>query len=131
MIERGNLQRLVKNYDRVSVATIGSHSALDISEGAKGGRMKSIVLCQKGREGTYERYYKARKRGKTNVGVIDEIILLEKFKDMAKKEVVARLVKENAIFVPNRSFSVYVGYEAIENDFEVPIFGSRMMLRAE
>ncbi len=131
MIERGVLQRLVKGYDRVSVATIGSHSALDISEGAKAEGLKSIVLCQKGRETTYEKYYKARKRGKGKVGVIDEIILLEKFRDMAKKEVVARLAKENAVFIPNRSFSVYVGYDAIENDFLVPIFGSRMMLRAE
>ncbi len=131
MIERGRIQRLVKGYNRVSVATIGSHSALDISEGAKGEGLRSIVLCQRGRETTYEKYYRARKRGKTKVGVIDEIIMLEKFRDMAKKETVAKLQKENAVFIPNRSFSVYVGYEAIENEFEAPIFGSRSMLRAE
>ncbi len=131
MILRGDIQRLVKGYGRVSVATIGSHSALDISEGARGEGLKSIVLCQKGREKTYEGYYKVRKRGKETVGVIDEIMMLEKFKDMAKKEVVAKLQKENAVFIPNRSFSVYVGYDSIENEFEVPIFGSRSMLRAE
>jgi 5-formaminoimidazole-4-carboxamide-1-(beta)-D-ribofuranosyl 5'-monophosphate synthetase len=131
MVEREGIQRLVKNYGRVSVATIGSHSALDISEGAKAEGLKSIVLCQKGREQTYEKYYKARKRGRQNVGVIDEIILLEKFKDMAKKNVVEQLQEENAVFIPNRSFAVYVGYDAIEKDFDVPIFGSRMMLRAE
>jgi 5-formaminoimidazole-4-carboxamide-1-(beta)-D-ribofuranosyl 5'-monophosphate synthetase len=131
MISRGDIQRLVKGYGRVSVATIGSHSALDISEGARGEGLKSIVLCQKGRERTYEGYYKVRKRGKQTVGVIDEIMMLEKFKDMAKKEVVAKLQKENAVFIPNRSFSVYVGYDSIENEFEVPIFGSRSMLRAE
>ncbi len=131
MIARGEVQRLVGSYGRVSLATIGSHSALDISEGAKAEGLKSIVLCQKGREMTYEKYYKARKRGAGTVGVIDEIILLEKFKDMAKKGNVERLQKENAVFIPNRSFSVYVGYDSIENDFLVPIFGSRMMLRAE
>lgn len=131
MIERGQLQRLVKGYDRVSVATIGSHSALDISEGAKAEGMKSIVLCQAGREATYEKYYKARKRGKESVGVIDEIIMLDKFKEMATPEVTERLREENAIFIPNRSFAVYVGYDHIENHFSVPIFGSRMMLRAE
>ncbi|MFH1448554.1 MAG: formate--phosphoribosylaminoimidazolecarboxamide ligase family protein [Candidatus Micrarchaeota archaeon] len=131
MIERGEIQLLVKDYGRVSIATIGSHSALDISEGAKGEGLKSIVLCQKGREKTYERYYKARKRGGEDVGVIDEIIMLEKFRDMAKKEVVEKLQKENAVFIPNRSFEVYVGYDAIENEFNVPIFGSRSMLRAE
>ncbi|MFH1470413.1 MAG: formate--phosphoribosylaminoimidazolecarboxamide ligase family protein [Candidatus Micrarchaeota archaeon] len=131
MIERGDIQRLVKGYGRVSVATIGSHSALDISEGAKGEGLKSIVLCEKGREATYEKYYKARDRGTKRVGVIDEIILLNKFKDMAKNDVISRLQKENAVFIPNRSFAVYVGYDAIENEFRVPIFGSRTMLRAE
>ncbi len=131
MIERGEIQRLVKDYDRVSVATIGSHSALDISEGARGEGLKSMVLCQKGRERTYEKYYKARDREGEEVGVIDEILMLNKFKDMAKKETVETLQKSNAVFIPNRSFAVYVGYDSIENDFNVPLFGSRNMLRAE
>ena len=42
-----------------------------------------------------------------------------------------RLLKMNAVFVPSRSFSVYVGYDAIENRFPVPIFGNRFLLRAE
>ena len=33
--------------------------------------------------------------------------------------------------MPNRSFSVYVGYDAIENNFDVPIFGNRFLLKAE
>jgi 5-formaminoimidazole-4-carboxamide-1-(beta)-D-ribofuranosyl 5'-monophosphate synthetase len=37
----------------------------------------------------------------------------------------------NTIFVPHRSFSVYVPYDGIENRFLVPILGSRNLLRAE
>jgi 5-formaminoimidazole-4-carboxamide-1-(beta)-D-ribofuranosyl 5'-monophosphate synthetase len=35
------------------------------------------------------------------------------------------------IFVPNRSFAVYVPYDGIERDFLVPVFGNRYLLRAE
>ncbi|MEM3080052.1 MAG: DUF1297 domain-containing protein, partial [Thermoproteota archaeon] len=37
----------------------------------------------------------------------------------------------NTIFIPNRSFSVYVGYDNIEKVFRVPLYGNRMILRAE
>jgi len=116
----------------VSIATLGSHSALDVSEGAKEEGYKSIVVCQKGREKTYARYYKTRKRVDGNeVGVIDEIILVDKFKDMVAKENQKKLLDQNAVFVPNRSFAVYVGYDAIEKDFKVPVFGNKYLLRAE
>ena len=35
------------------------------------------------------------------------------------------------VFVPNRSFSVYAGYENIEEKFTVPLLGNRYMLRTE
>ncbi len=122
------MQKLAGSYGKnVSIACIGSHSALDISSGAKAEGFKSIVICQKGREATYAKYYKTR----GSRGCIDEIILLEKFKDILKPEVVLKLQKENAVFVPHRSFEVYVGYDGIENEFKVPLFGSRTLLRAE
>ena len=39
--------------------------------------------------------------------------------------------QSNVIFVTNRSFTSYCGIDAIENDFRVPMFGSRNMLRME
>jgi 5-formaminoimidazole-4-carboxamide-1-(beta)-D-ribofuranosyl 5'-monophosphate synthetase len=41
------------------------------------------------------------------------------------------LIELNSILIPNRSFAVYVGYDGIENEFKVPIYGNRFMLRAE
>ena len=35
------------------------------------------------------------------------------------------------MFVPNRSFAVYVGYDAIEQQVALPLFGGRHLLRAE
>ena len=55
MIERSILQNTVKNYDldNISVTALGSHSALDIMDGATSENLNSIVICQKGREVTY------------------------------------------------------------------------------
>ena len=39
--------------------------------------------------------------------------------------------ENNVIFIPHRSFEVYVGFDQIENEFLLPLFGSRSMLRAE
>ncbi|NYZ73780.1 formate--phosphoribosylaminoimidazolecarboxamide ligase family protein [Candidatus Micrarchaeota archaeon] len=118
-----------------TISTLGSHSALDVSEGAKAEGFNSLVVAQKGREKTYLGPYKSRIRGtgnwKRSVGVVDELLLLKSFKDIVRKENQDFLMKRNAVFVPNRSFSVYVGYDAIEKDFKVPVFGNKYLLRAE
>lgn len=114
-----------------SIATLGSHSALDVCEGAKKEKFSTVVVAQKGREKTYLGPYKARKRGDTDVGVVDELLLLERFRDIVKKENQEFLGKRKSIFVPNRSFAVYVGYDAIEKEFKVPVFGNKRLLRAE
>jgi len=126
-----DVRKLAASYKTPSVAVIGSHSALDISSGAREYGVRSIAVCQKGREQTYKKYYLKRKSVLGVIGCIDEIMLLGKFADIAGKKAVSELQKKQAIFVPHRSFSVYVGYDAIENDFSVPIFGNRFLLRAE
>ena len=122
---------IAAGYTKPSLAVLGSHSALDISSGAGKFGIKSIVLCQKGRERTYQKYYTKRKALGETRGCIDELVLLDKFSDIASKKWCDYLVRQQALFVPHRSFSVYVGYDKIENDFNVPIFGNRMLLRAE
>ena len=114
-----------------SIATLGSHSALDVCEGAKKEGFDTVVVAQKGREKTYLGSYKTRKRGDRDVGVVDELLLLERFKDIVKKENQEFLEKRKCIFVSNRSFAVYVGYDAIEKEFKVPVFGNKYLLRAE
>ncbi len=131
MITQNEMSKLAEKYDKPCVAVLGSHSALDVSQGARKEGLKSIVVCQKGREQTYEKYYKTKKVGSAELGCIDEIMLLSKFREIAEKKAVDGLVKKQALFVPHRSFSVYVGYDLIENEFRVPIFGNRALLRAE
>ncbi len=130
-METSDIKKLANSYRNFSIATLGSHSALDICEGAKREGVKTLVVCQRGREKTYEKYYSVRKRFGKKIGCIDEIMLLNKFSEVATPNIVRQLQKRNVIFVPHRSFSVYVGYDAIEKHFEVPIFGNRFLLRAE
>jgi len=118
------------NKNKISVGTIGSHSALDICDGARDLGLRTIVICQKGRERTYEKYF-IRKKTQDGLekGVIDKVYVLERFKDILNIQ--NELIDENTIFVPNRSFVVYVGIENIEKKFKVPMFGNRFLLKIE
>ncbi|HIH20500.1 TPA: DUF1297 domain-containing protein, partial [Candidatus Micrarchaeota archaeon] len=125
--------RIIADYspENLTIATIGSHSALEISRGAKQEGMKNLVVCQKGRESLYSKHYKTRKMGGREHGCVDSTLVLGKFSQMLEPSVQRKLRDCNSIFVPNRSFAVYVGYDGIENNFEIPIFGNRFLLRAE
>jgi 5-formaminoimidazole-4-carboxamide-1-(beta)-D-ribofuranosyl 5'-monophosphate synthetase len=48
-----------------------------------------------------------------------------------KETVQKEIISDSTIFVPHRSFTVYVPIDQIENNFKVPIFGSRNLLKAE
>jgi 5-formaminoimidazole-4-carboxamide-1-(beta)-D-ribofuranosyl 5'-monophosphate synthetase len=131
MISPQQIAKILAGYDpkKISIGVLAGHSALDVCHGAKKYGFRTVAVCQKGREQTYAKYYKTREKGKK--GCIDEIITLDKFADIAKPEVQERLRKLNTIFIHNRYFWVYCNFEEIENDFMVPIFGSRDMLKLE
>jgi 5-formaminoimidazole-4-carboxamide-1-(beta)-D-ribofuranosyl 5'-monophosphate synthetase len=116
------------NSRDISIGTLGGHSALDICRGAKLHGFRTVVVCQKGREKTYQKYYKRRDNGD---GIVDEVILVDKFKDVTGKAVQEKLRGLNTIFVHNRYFWVYCNFKQIESSFNVPIFGSRSMLKLE
>jgi 5-formaminoimidazole-4-carboxamide-1-(beta)-D-ribofuranosyl 5'-monophosphate synthetase len=111
-----------------TITTLGSHSALEVCRGAKDEGFATLVVCQKGREKTYKKYYKTDK----GLGCIDECIILDTFSDILKPDIQKELNKKNSIFIPNRSFEVYVNdYNAIEQNFSIPMFGNKKLLRIE
>lgn len=124
----------LEGYDsaNLTLACIGSHSALDVCLGARSERMRNLVVTARGRERTYAAYYATRSDGS---GCVDETLLVDHFADVLKPDVQRQLVNRNAIFVPNRSFEVYARqrytYDEIERLFTAPMFGSRSLLRAE
>jgi 5-formaminoimidazole-4-carboxamide-1-(beta)-D-ribofuranosyl 5'-monophosphate synthetase len=121
---KNDLAKMVSEYhtENIHVGVLGSHSALEIASGARQEGLQTVVVCQKGREKTYTKYYG---------NLFDHVMMLDKFQDIVKPENVEKLNSLQTIFVPNRSFSVYAGYENIEQKFSVPMLGNRSMLRTE
>ena len=135
MIERADLRASLESYDpsAIRVATIGSHSALDVCDGAAEEGFRTIAVCERGRETPYARYFRAKRdaKGRLVRGFVDEAIVLTKFREVVEDKWQSLLRERNAIFVPNRSFTSYCDLDAIEDDFRVPLFGSRNLLRTE
>src|SRR3990172_9600635 len=135
MLDRDDVVRILENYDpsKLTIATIGSHSALDVCDGAAEESFPTLAVCERGRETPYARYFRARRdsEGRLARGFVDETLVLSKFRDVLTPKIQARLRRMNAIFVPNRSFTSYCDLDAIEDAFRVPLFGSRNLLREE
>lgn len=135
MIDRETILSNLDGYDlkKAKVGVVASHSALDTCDGAVSEGFRTVAVCQNGREDTFARYYKSQRDAKGNLirGVVDETVLLNKFGDIMRPEVQEKLMKNNVLFIPNRSFVSYSGIDAVENDFQVPLVGSRNLLRSE
>lgn len=118
-------------YKKPTISVLGSHSALDISQGAKSYGINNLVVAQRGREQVYSKNYICRDTKIGKKGCVDELMVLDKFSDITDEQNIKHLKERQAIFIPHRSFSVYVGYDRIEKEFDIPIFGNRWLLRAE
>src|SRR4030066_171402 len=118
------IEQVIGKYEtqNMHIGVLGSHSALEIASGARQEGFQTVVVCQKGREKTYTRFYE---------NLFDHVIMLDKFQDIVKPDTIAKLNSLQTVFVPNRSFSVYTGYENIEDKFPAPLMGNRYMLRTE
>ena len=130
----GGVADVLTGYDHsaLTLGCIGSHSALDVCLGAKREGLRNVVVTAKGRELTYQRYYASRPDG---TGCVDSSIAVDHFADILRDDIQAELLRRNTVFVPNRSFEVYLhqrhSYDEIEQRMKVPFFGSRYLLRAE
>ncbi len=121
MIRDSEIKKIVSGYSDVKIGVLGSHSALEIMDGAKDEGFETVVFCQKGREGPYQRFGR----------IADNIVVLNKFKDMALAKYQRELRESSTVIVPHRSLAVYLGYKTLENSFKVPIFGNRKLFQAE
>ena len=121
MIKRSEMQKIVNSYSDIRLGVLGSHSALEVMDGAKDENFDTVVFCQKGREIPYQRFSR----------ISDEILILNKFKDLATAVTQKKLRDTNTLIVPHRSLTAYLGYDTIENKLKVPIFGNRALFQAE
>lgn len=135
MIDRDIVLGNLEKYDLkdAKIGVLASHSALDTCEGAVSEGFRTVAVCQKGRDATFSRYFRAQRSddGTPIRGVVDDVIMLDKFNQIMKPEVQQDIMSRNALFVPNRSFTSYNPIDAVEDDFAVPMVGSRNLLRSE
>jgi 5-formaminoimidazole-4-carboxamide-1-(beta)-D-ribofuranosyl 5'-monophosphate synthetase len=126
-------RRLAEYPGPPALGTVGSHSALDVADGAVAEGFTSIVLAEHGREATYSRYFRTVRGadGARERGCVDEVWEFPHFADLATPAVQERLRERSVLLVPNRAFSSYVPLATIEDEFLVPIVGSRSLLRIE
>ena len=121
MIKRSEMQKIVKSYSDIRIGVLGSHSALEVMDGAKDENLNTIVFCQKGRETPYQRFGR----------IADEIMILKKFKDIASASNQKKLRDIGTLIIPHRSLTAYLGYDILENKLKIPIFGNRALFQAE
>ena len=69
-----------------SIATLGSHCALQVLKGAKDEGFQTLLVCEKKRESLYRRF-----------PFIDELIIVEKFSDILNQEIQDKLKQQDEI----------------------------------
>ncbi len=129
---------LLSSYDlnNLTIGVLGGHSALDVCHGAKQYGFRTACVARKGREQTYAKHYKTQSVSflgdQIERGCIDECIVVDQFEDILQEDVQKKLQEMNTIFVHNRYFWVYFSdFSRVENDFHIPIYGSRTLLKLE
>jgi 5-formaminoimidazole-4-carboxamide-1-(beta)-D-ribofuranosyl 5'-monophosphate synthetase len=126
-------QAAVASYDRkkLNLGVTASHSAIDVCDGAADEGIRSVAFCQKGRDSLYSRYLlRVQDAGEVR-GCVDEAVVLDRYDEQLTPAWQERMRKKNILYVPNRSFTSYCDLDAIEEEFKVPILGSRNLLRIE
>ena len=103
----------------VSIATLGSHCALQVLKGAKDEGFKTILLCEKKRERLYRRF-----------GFIDEIFLMDSFLELFEQNCESMLQENNSILIPHGTLISQMSSEQIES-IKTPVFGNKYILRWE
>jgi 5-formaminoimidazole-4-carboxamide-1-(beta)-D-ribofuranosyl 5'-monophosphate synthetase len=108
------------NGVRVAVATLGSHSALQIMKGARDEGLTSVLICEQRREAFYRRF-----------DLVDEFVLVETFSQLLDDRVQRRLRQLGAVIVPHGTMVSSIPLDRIENELTTPVFGNKYILRWE
>ncbi len=113
MIAKEKIAEIASSYRKPAVATICSHSSLQIFHGARQEGLKTIGICLRGKEKIYDAFPLARP---------DEFIFVDSYSELPASELVSR----QAIIVPHGSFVEYMGEKL--DSFPVPVLGNRNSL---
>lgn len=107
----------MSEFSNYKIATLGSHSALQILKGAKDEGFSTICVAEKGRLKPYQSYK-----------VADEFIEVDSFKDYFSIE--KQIIKANAIVIPHGSFVAYLGFQNVQK-VKAMYYGNKKILEWE
>ncbi len=116
MLDKKKIDSLLSDYKGFKIATICSHSSLQIFKGAREEGIKTIGIVQKDKRKLYESF---------PLGRPDEFIEVDNYQDVPWET----LAEKDAIIIPHGSFVEYVGEEF--DDLPVPIYGNRKSIAWE
>jgi len=102
-----------------AIATLGSHCSLQVLKGAKDEGLKTILVCEKKRERLYRRF-----------PFIDDLIIVDSFKEVLEQKCQSVLEQNNAVLIPHGTLIAQMSSEEIES-IKTPIFGNKWILRWE
>jgi 5-formaminoimidazole-4-carboxamide-1-(beta)-D-ribofuranosyl 5'-monophosphate synthetase len=113
-----NINGILANYDKknLTIATVCSHSSLQIFNGARKEGFKTLGISV----GEVKKFYNAFPLGKP-----DEFFIVDKYKDIGKYA--EELQGKNVIVIPHGSFVEYLGPKNFST-LNLPTFGNRAVL---
>ena len=103
----------------VSVATLGSHCALQLLKGAKDEGFKTLLICEKKRQSLYKRFK-----------FIDELVIVDSFVEVIEERCNSILEKNSSVLIPHGTLIAQMSSDQIES-IKTPIFGNKNILRWE
>jgi len=102
-----------------AIATLGSHCSLQVLKGAKDEGLRTILVCEKKREGLYRRF-----------PFIDELVIVDSFLELLDQKCQQFLEQNDAVLVPHGTLIAQMSSEQIES-IKTPVFGNKWILRWE
>ncbi len=121
MVKELDIARILESYDRdnITIATVCSHSSLQIFHGARKEGFRTLGISVGDRMRIYDAFPKAKP---------DEFMKVDKYSEILDRT--EELLDNNVIIVPHGSFVEYLGADEFKK-LAVPTFGNRRVLKWE
>jgi 5-formaminoimidazole-4-carboxamide-1-(beta)-D-ribofuranosyl 5'-monophosphate synthetase len=100
-----------------TIATLGSHCALQVLKGAKDEGFKTLLVCEKKRVGLYKRF-----------PFIDNMVVVDSFREILEERVQKKLA--SSVLVPHGTLISQMSSDEIES-IGLQMFGNKWILRWE
>src|SRR3989304_9998785 len=115
MITCDDVEKILGKYDqkKLAIATLGSHSSLNIVKGAKEEGFRTVAIWKQKDAIMYKKFPLA-----------DEIIIVEDFTELLNEKLQEKLRQLNVVLIPHGSFTAYLSTQELPDSLYVPMLGN-------